>query len=120
SMLPVYIRKTDEGFGVVFSNEQPWIAKKVKERLKFLDDNLSKIAKVTDDTSEEFRQKVRTFYGDLRDTWERFVEEVLFGGVVSRFGPGVKTQSLSNAQVEDTDYTTIYAGMARASEWCHD
>jgi len=117
---PVYVRKTEEGFGYVFSKEEPWIAKKVMQRLQSLEVYLAGIAKLGDKTGEPYRKQVRTFYGDLRDTWERFVEEVLFSGVVTRYEVGVKTQSLSQVHVEDSDYTTIYAGMARASEWCHD
>jgi hypothetical protein len=39
------------------------------------------------------------FYTDLRETWERLVEEVLLGKVVEQFNRDVKTQSLKGVVV---------------------
>ena len=58
----------------------------------------------------------RTFCTDLRETWERLVEEVLLGKVVERFNSDVKTQSLKGVVVDDDDYVKIYWAMKRASE----
>jgi hypothetical protein len=59
---------------------------------------------------------VKDLYTDLRETWERLVEEILLNGVVERFCSGVKTQSLKGVVVEDGDYQKIFAAMARVSE----
>ena len=56
------------------------------------------------------------FYTDLRETWERLVEEVLLSRVVERYGSDVKTQSLKGVVVEDEDYKTIFWAMKRVSE----
>jgi ABC-type cobalamin/Fe3+-siderophores transport system ATPase subunit len=48
----------------------------------------------------EYRQLAEHFYKDLRMTWERAVEEILFGDVVKRFSRNVSTQ-----QLKDVKYT---------------
>jgi hypothetical protein len=52
--------------------------------------------------------------------WERGVEEVLFAGVVTRFGEGISTQRLKSVVVDDGDYKTVDAGMTRSSKFAHD
>ena len=59
---------------------------------------------------------MKGFYSQLRETWERLVEEVLLGKVVERFGSDVRTQSLKGVVVDDDDYKTIYWAMTKASE----
>jgi hypothetical protein len=71
--------------------------------------------------SDDFRRIAKDFYTDLRETWERLVEEVLLNGVVARFSSGVKTQSLKEVVVEDGDYQLVFANMKRVSEFSgHD
>ena len=43
-------------------------------------------------SGDAYRVAVRDFYSDLRETWERLVEELLLNGAVTRFQLGVKTQ----------------------------
>jgi len=59
-------------------------------------------------------------YRQLRDTWARAVEEVLFRQVVLRFRKGVETQRLREVVVEDVDYTLIDNGMTKCSNYSHD
>ena len=104
----------DKGFGVVKA-DVPWEAKSITERIKQLQlkvDKLEGINKFSDDE----RAKVKNFYSDLRETWERLVEEVLLNKVVLRYGSDVKTQSLKGVVVENEDYKTIYLAMKRASK----
>lgn len=71
--------------------------------------------------TDEYRRLAKDFYTDLRETWERLVEEVLLGGVVERFVSAVRTQTLKDVIVEDDDYRTVYAAMKRVSEFSgHD
>lgn len=65
---------------------------------------------------DTYRRLVKDFYTDLRETWERLVEEVLLSKVVERYGSDVKTQSLKGVIVEDDDYKTVYWAMKRVSE----
>jgi hypothetical protein len=94
-------------------------AKKVTERIADLRARLARVSNA-DRTSEAHRRLVKELYGDLRDTWERFVEEILLGGVVQRFNSGVKTQNLKIVSVTNDDYRTIFAAMKRVSEMVHD
>ncbi len=112
------IRKDDaKGFGIIHANDAPWIAKKVKDRLHLLRNERLPIFKDrTDSDTEKYRKEVMDFYTGLRETWERFVEEVLLGGVVERFNNEVKTQSLKKVIVKDDDYQTIFFAMKRVSE----
>ncbi len=111
------VRKAaDRGFGVVQNDDQPWEAKPTTKRINLLREKVMAIEIMTDKDGEDYRQKVKSFYTDLRETWERFVEEVLLYRVVERFGSDVKTQSLKRVVVTDEDYKTIFWGMKRASE----
>lgn len=114
--VPCLIRQTTEGFGLVTVDDRPWIAKKVKERRTALSTQLGAIPDDLPPDGEEMRLLAKQFYTDLRETWERAVEEVVLGGVVERFGTDVKTQSLKMVEVGDDDYKTIFFAMKRASE----
>lgn len=114
--LPCLIQHSTDGFGLVSINDQPWIAKKVRERERAVEEQLKSIPDGLAADSEELRRHVKQFYTDLRETWERAVEEVVLGGVVERFGSDVKTQSLKMVDIDDNDYRTIFFAMKRASE----
>jgi len=114
--LPCLIQQSPEGFGLVSVADQPWIAKKVRDRERALEAQLKAIPDSLAPDGEEIRVYAKQFYTDLRETWERAVEEVVLGGVVERFGSDVKTQSLKMVDVDDEDYRTIFFAMKRASE----
>jgi hypothetical protein len=115
------ISKVDGRLGVISENDEPWIAKKVVRRIEALRARLAAIPAHVDRNTEEYRRLAKDFYTDLRETWERLVEEVLLNGVVERFCSGVKTQSLKEVLVEDADYQVIFAAMSRVSEFSgHD
>lgn len=114
--LPCLIQKSRDRFGLVTSNDQPWIAKKVKERVRALHAQLCAIPDGLAPEGEEMRILAKNFYTDLRETWERAVEEVVLGGVVERFGTDVKTLSLKRVDLADEDYRTVFFAMKRASE----
>lgn len=114
--LPCLVQQSAEAFGIVSIDDQPWIAKKVRERERALEAQLRAIPDTLAPGSEELRQRAKQYYTDLRETWERAVEEVVLGGVVERFGTDVKTQSLKLVDVDDADYRTIFFAMKRASE----
>ncbi len=119
---PCVVRQHSEGkFGLVTNGDQPWIAKKVKEREKHLEVLLNGMADDLPADGEEMRVLAKAFYTDLRETWERAVEEILLNAVVERFGTDVRTQSLKGVEVTDEDYCIIFRGMKRASEYSgHD
>jgi hypothetical protein len=110
------IGKADGRFGLVSENDEPWIAKKVMRRIEALRARLGAIPAGMNRDSDAYRRLAKDFYTDLRETWERLVEEVLLDGVVQRFCSAVKTQSLKGVLVEDGDYQVIFANMTRVSE----
>lgn len=114
--LPCLIQQSAEGFGLVSVDDQPWVAKKVRERLRALDAELRAIPGGLAPDSDDLRIYAKQFYTNLRETWERAVEETVLGGVVERFGSDVKTQSLKMVDVDDEDYRIIFFAMKRASE----
>ena len=111
------VRKAaDLGFGVVKENDQPWEAKPTTKRIGLLREKVNMLESIADKDGDTYRQGIESFYADLRETWERLVEEVLLYRVVERFGSDVKTQSLKGVVVNDDDYKTIFWAMKRASE----
>ncbi len=98
----------------------PWDALTTSKRIKHLKKvmlrNLRKID--NDGTETEFRNEAYTFYGFLREAWERLVEEKLLNQVVTRFGRGVQTQRLSRLiDLKDEDFKQIDDGMAKCSTY---
>ncbi len=61
-------------------------------------------------------------YANMRTTWERVIEEILFNRVVQRFRPEIMTQSLRAACFDpENDYPVIFEGMKRCSHYSgHD
>ena len=104
------------GFGVISDNE-PWAVQPVTMRTQTLKNRLNNIVTTFSDfDTDEFRGVCKDFYTDLRETWERLVEEVLLDKVVERFSSEVKTQRLKRVFVENDDYKTIFWAMKRVSE----
>jgi hypothetical protein len=115
------IGKADGRFGIISENDEPWIAKKAVKRIENLRQRLAAIPANIDRNTDAYRRTAKDFYTDLRETWERLVEEILLNGVVQRFCSGVRTQSLREVVVDDDDYQEIYTAMSRLSEFSgHD
>jgi len=109
-------KSAEHGFGLISETDEPWIARKVSDRITLLRGRLKLFSARADHGTDGYRGAVKDFYTDLRETWERLVEEVLLGKVVERFNSDVKTQSLKGVVVDDDDYVKIYWAMKRASE----
>lgn len=109
-----------EGFGVT-DPELPFEGKTTKDRIGQLHAFQQEIAKVHKSVDHPLhREMTQKAYRQLRDTWERAVEEVLFRKVVLRFRKGVETQRLREVVVEDDDYALIDKGMTKCSNYSHD
>ena len=91
------------GFGLISETDEPWIVQKVNERIARLREGLKKFEGRADFETNEYRSLAKDFYTDLRETWERLVEEILLGKVIERFNSDVKTQSLKGVVVDDDD-----------------
>ena len=107
--------------GIVSVDDSPWQVKRVKERVQVLRSILTTFPGKDNVSDSKYLEAIDGFYSSLRETWERLVEERLLNGVVGRFEPGVKTQSLKGVLVEDADYQKIFTAMSKASRYSgHD
>jgi hypothetical protein len=79
---------------------------------------IAKIYKSGDEP--EHRKQTAEAYRQLRNAWERAVEEILFRNVVIRFRKGISTQPLSGVVVEDADCALIESEMTKCSNHAHD
>jgi energy-coupling factor transporter ATP-binding protein EcfA2 len=104
-----------QGFGVVAEDSEPWIAD-VKGRLPLLEKRLISLKAEMDTSTDAYRRKVGDFYADLRETWERTVEELVLGKTVARFDPRVQTGRLKAVEVTNEVYRTIHFAMSKCSE----
>lgn len=115
------LQQTHEGFGVP-EKSVPFEAKSTKSRigeLRAQHQVIEKLFKSGDEKS--YRQQTVDAYGKLRMTWERAVEEVLFRNTVIRFRKGIETMRLAGVIVEDGDFSRVYAGMKKCSNYTgHD
>ncbi|MCG6113356.1 MAG: AAA family ATPase [Paracoccus sp.] len=111
----VVAKTQSEGFGVIRENSEPWVAD-LNARIETLRRRAKELTVVTDFDTDEYRRQVKDFYSDLRESWERAVEEVVLAKTVVRFVPDVMTGRLKEVTVTDEDYRTIFFAMKRASE----
>lgn len=111
----VVAKTRSEGFGVIHENREPWVAD-LNARIDMLRKRAKEFKSVTDFDTDEYRRQAKDFYSDLRESWERAVEEVVLAKTVVRFVPDVMTGRLKEVSVTDEDYRTIYFAMKRSSE----
>ncbi len=116
TLTQVVSKSEAEGFGLVAGQSEPWTAQKVATRVTRLQARLKLLEGQTDFNTDSYRSAAKDFYTDLRETWERLVEELLLFKVVERFNSDVKTQSLKGVVVEHSDYKTVFWAMKRVSE----
>jgi len=115
----VSMRKVGGSVGLI-KPELPWIAQNVKSRIGYLRSKLAALKKAESGDSDEYREQVKSWYGLLRESWERAVEERLFKGVVQRFNKAVQTQKLAQIEVTDALIKEVTDGMSDSSKWLHD
>lgn len=106
-------------FAGLVRDSAPWEALTTSKRIKHLNTKLQDLRRLDrDGTEADFRQESRAFYGLLRETWERLVEEKLLNKVVSRFERGVYTQRLSRlVDISDDDTAKVDNAMRKCSTY---
>lgn len=114
------LRRTAEGCGVP-SPDLPFDGAKTTDRVKSLRNSRDEIVKQQKEGNQDYADKLlRLAWIDLRLSWERGVEEVLFNGVVVRFNAGVATMKLDSVEVTDEDVRAVFEGMTRCNNVPHD
>lgn len=117
-LLDQHIRHLPHGAGVC-AEELPWVALPVKKKIGHLKNKWQEADKLYRDGHQDAYEKdAKYLYGLLREAWERAVEEVLLGGVVERYRPGVQTQQIDQiADITQDDCKDVEAAMTRCSAW---
>jgi len=69
------------------------------------------------ETEQKYGQHVAHVYGQLRETWERAIEDVLFNGTIKRTAREAHTTQLKQVDVIPSDYERVEAGMKKCSTW---
>jgi energy-coupling factor transporter ATP-binding protein EcfA2 len=115
------LNQTPEGFGVA-EEALPFAGANVSQRVGMLRNKQVECARRHRAGDQAgYRLLARDLYNDLRMTWERGVEEVLFHEVVLRFRKGVETNRLKKVTVEPEDVAAITSGMSKCSNYTgHD
>ena len=116
--LDQHVRQLSNGAGVC-AEELPWVALPVKNKIGYLKNERQTADKLFRDGHQSaYEQQAAYLYGLLREAWERAIEEVLLGGIVERFRPGVQTQHIGTiADICAEDCTTLVAAMSKCSKW---
>lgn len=107
-------KKTETG---ILAKNPPWDALPVKGRLGDLKKMHQLLKKIEDEETEEFyNEKVMFFYGKLRETWERLIEELILNKTVQRFGRAIQTNRLKKViDLTQDDYQTVEDNMSKCS-----
>ena len=113
-----HVRHLAKGAGVC-AEELPWVALKVSKRIGHLRKRLQDAQKLHREGHQAaYETEASLIYGYLREAWERGLEEVLLGGVVERFRPGVQTQQVGLlADIPPEDCRAVERAMTKCSEW---
>lgn len=116
--LDQHVRQLSTGAGVC-AEELPWVALKVAKRIGHLNKLLQDAEKLHRDGHQSaYERDASLIYGYLREAWERALEEVLLGGVVERYRPGVQTQQIGKiADITPEDCRTVETAMTKCSKW---
>ncbi|MBU2601351.1 MAG: AAA family ATPase [Actinobacteria bacterium] len=116
--LDQHVRQLSKGAGVC-AEELPWVAMPIKKKIGYLKNEGQAADKLFRDGHQAAYEKEATYlYGLLREAWERALEEVLLGGIVERFRPGVHTQHVGIvADITAHDCGTLDAAMTKCSKW---
>lgn len=110
-------RKKNET-GIIASNP-PWDALPINRRIGILKSEQQKLDKIERTQTEEiYREAIKPLYGLLRETWERFVEEVLLDNIIQRFGREIQTKRLSKlVDLTAEDYKKVDENMGKCSTY---
>ncbi|EJT0853804.1 AAA family ATPase [Listeria monocytogenes] len=124
SIIPIKKYKNVSG---ITHEHHPWIGMNVKKRKGYLKNQLqdikafySKIDETNINAEEEYIHKAKYWCEQLRETWERSVEEIVLNGAIVRFDEKIQTLKLKKVNFNFEKYKMIDIGMSTCSDWTHD
>lgn len=113
------LRRSGNGAGMV-SNTMATSGLPAKRRVGPLKQRATELKKAFDDNPEQYERDARQIYNELRETWERGVEDSLLNGGLRRFGKEVKTQSLARLHlVTEVQMDRLDRAMTKCSALMH-
>lgn len=115
-----HIESLGKSVGLV-SDSEPWDALKVNQRMSRMEQAIKQAESAENGADgQRLLECGGMFYRQLRSTWERTVEELLFNRVVERYDREVKTLRLGAVVVDIDGLTAIHEGMTHCSKYIHD
>ncbi len=116
--LDQHVRHLSKGAGVC-AEELPWVALSVKKKIGYLNNCWQAADKLSREGHQDaYEKEAKYLYGLLREAWERALEEVLLGGVVERYRPGIQTQQIGQiADISSEDCKAVEAALTKCSTW---
>ena len=105
----VSLSRGPAGTGVV-SQGLPWQHASVKDRIDKLE-KAARAAKLLYEGNDEdgYRNEALSIYGQLRATWERGLEDIVFAGVLHRHRDYIDTKNLAKVTVLTKGDVTIFS-----------
>lgn len=102
----------------IVRDSPPWDALTTSKRIAVLNSLHQDLQRLSQDgTEQEYNDEAAIFYGRLRETWERLVEEKLLNKVVERFSRVVSTQRLKRlSDIDDADIEKVASAMTKCSK----
>jgi energy-coupling factor transporter ATP-binding protein EcfA2 len=111
----VSLDRSRKSSGIV-RNSPPWDALPTSKRITQLEVMLRELKKTELISEIDYNNGAGSFYGFLREAWERLVEEKLLNKVVERFGRAIQTNRLKRLQdICDKDIEIVEAAMSKCS-----
>ncbi len=114
----LHLRREGLGAGIVVP-DLPWKAMKVKARISTLNNDMQDARKQYKECNYSLYETLaKNIYGNLRETWERAVEEVLLNDSVQRYRKDIQTKRLSKlSDISEQDFKVLEQGMTKSSKW---
>lgn len=109
-----------EASGKVDKAGVAWKGLNVAKRIGQLKNESAGLPKLQSTSPAAYETQIKNLYSRLRDTYERFVEEVIFCDVVRRGVDVIQTQLLRFVTLPDSLAIRFYEGMTRANTFSHD
>lgn len=113
------LEKNGSKIGVV-RKKLPWNVQGVNERINTLKSHLPSMKIAESGDQDEYRSKVKMWYGKLYETWEAAIEEKILKEAIVRYTNVVHPQALAKINLSDEIKRMIDNGMTEASNWRHD
>ncbi len=112
-VLPQALAYFTEGAGVIANQQYP-DAMNAKHYVEYIQ-AMARAVLALDSRDATRRSKVADLYTELRNAWERVVEEVLLCGVVSTFDKAVHTKQLKGIFIDDDIYQKVFYSYEEAN-----